>query len=393
MIYLLYIALAYLLITSFVMLWNKTTFSPLRSLKNYVLPTDTPKVSICIPARNEEGNIERCVRSALNQQYPNLEVLVLDDDSTDETPRILYDLKEEYPYELILLSGKPKPDDWLGKPWACQQLGEAASGNVIIFIDADVWLEPDTVTRTIRTMGGDVLDFLTIWPQQKLGSFWEKTIVPLVYYALTTLLPFAYVKKPPKWIPSVLRQKTGPMFAAACGQFMAFKRSAYDKIGGHQSVKDEIVEDVALAKKIKGNSLIMDMYNGISSVHCRMYNSQQELFEGFRKNFFAGFSYNIPLFVGMGLLHIIVFILPYVGLISGLLSDNTLMTVLSASAILIVMLQRLILAKWFKWKPIYSLTHLLGVIWFQRLGVTSLQDFLGDGNTTWKGRDISQKKK
>ena len=388
MIYLLYIALGYLAVTTFVMLWNRKTFSTLRSLENYVLPTDTPKVSICIPARNEEHNIERCIRSALNQKYPELEVLVLDDESTDDTTRILYDLKEEYPYELILLSGKPKPEDWLGKPWACQQLGEAASGDIIIFIDADVWLHPNTITRTVRTMGGDVLDFLTVWPQQKLESFWEKTVVPLVYYALTTLLPFAYVKKSPKWIPTRLREESAPLFAAACGQFMAFKRSAYDKIGGHQSVKNKIVEDVELAKNIKAKGLIMDMYNGIGSVHCRMYQSQDELFEGFRKNFLAGFGYNIPLFIGMGLLHVIVFVLPYLSLAYGLLTDTTLISILSALVILIVLLQRILLSKWFNWNPLYSLTHVLGVGWFQRLGITSLQDYFGNEKASWKGREV-----
>jgi len=392
MIYLLFTALIYLTVTSCIFFWNRKVFTPLRSLKNYVLPTCIPKVSICIPARNEENNIKRSVSFALAQRYEALEVLVLDDNSSDRTPEILNAIDNSSNHKLKLIEGKPKPNDWLGKSWACHQLSKHASGEILIFIDADVWLEPEATLRVIRTMGHDVVDFLTVWPRQELRTFWEKTIIPLVYYSLFTLLPFACVHKFPRWIPAIFRRKLSPFFAAATGQFMAFKRSAYEAIGGHESVKHTIVEDVELAKNIKRHGFSMKMYNGISAVHCRMYTSLDEIQQGFRKNFLAGFNYNIPLFIFMGLLHIIVYILPAITLIVALFTNQILTGILSAACILTVIIQRLLMDSRFRWERKYSLTHILGVGWFQILGIIVLQDYFKNKMPTWKGRPVSEKK-
>lgn len=388
MIYLLYIALGYLLFTSFIFGWNRRTFGGLRTVANYVTPSKTEKISICIPARNEERNIKKCVESALQQNYDNLEVLVLDDNSDDQTPEILNTLKKKYPGKLAVFKGQPKPGNWLGKPWACHQLSQEADGKILIFIDADVWLHTKTVSRLVRTMGSDVIDFATVWPQQILGTFWEKVLIPLIYYALATLLPVAYVRKNPRWLPKTIRKKVGPLFAAACGQFMAFKRPAYDKIGGHKAVKSDIVEDVALAKAVKKQGLSMDMYHGVGSVFCRMYTSHQEIRDGFRKNFLAGFNFNIPLFVFMSILQAVVFLLPLVTLFYGFFATSISHILISAISIIIVWTHRAILAKWFKWQPSYGLLHALGVIWFQWLGVDVLRDYFGDRSAKWKGRSI-----
>jgi len=159
---LLYIALAYLLITSGILYLNKQDFKPPQPTPRHYFDEQAPTVSICIPARNEANSIERCLRSAVNQQYPNFEVLVLDDESTDGTSVILDSLVKEFPNTLNVLSGQPKPDDWLGKSWACQQLSQQASGNILIFIDADTWLKPYSTARIVRSMGQDVVDFVNL---------------------------------------------------------------------------------------------------------------------------------------------------------------------------------------------------------------------------------------
>lgn len=389
MLTILYIALGYLALSSGILLLNRRDFRPLLEGHKKIYPEDAPEVSICIPARNEQRVIERCVKSALHQDYPKMEVVVLDDESTDQTPDILSELSKTYGQKLRLLQGKPKPEGWLGKPWACQQLAEQAQGDILIFIDADTWLQKTMAARIVRSMGHDVVDFLTVWPQQQLVTFWEKTVIPLVYYALLTLLPARYVHKTPKWIPGMLEPLVRPMFAAACGQCMAFKRSAYDEVGGHASVKNEVVEDVALAKEIKKQGKTMKMYYGEATINCRMYHSGKEIKEGFSKNFLAGFNHNIPLFLLMALLHLIVFVAPFVVLPMAILQQLWGAVLLSGLAVVTILAHRLLLARWFSWNIFYSLLHPLGVLWFQKLGAELLLKYVRGEKSSWKGRNIS----
>ncbi|MDX1619076.1 MAG: glycosyltransferase family 2 protein, partial [Balneolaceae bacterium] len=282
MTYLLYFSIVFLAFATLILLRNRFNFTPLRTAadSSRTFTDQSPRVSICIPARNEEDTIERCVESALNQTYPNVEVLVMDDRSTDRTGPILSALAEHHPYRFRPFRSLPKPDDWMGKSWACHQLAGKANGDILIFIDADTWLARETAARVVRTMGHDVVDFLTVWPRQILKSFWERMLIPLMYYALISLLPVHYVYRAPRWMPPVLRKRFLPYFTAACGQFMAFKRDAYRAIGGHESVKSEVVEDVALARKIRKSGFDMRMYYGSGSVACRMYRSGSDIRSG-----------------------------------------------------------------------------------------------------------------
>ncbi len=388
MIILMYIALGYLIITSLILRSNGRRLKKLEEVPSGYFERQAPEVCLCIPARNEEESIERCVRSALNQEYPNTKVYVLDDESTDDTTATLERLQEQFPQKLNVLQGKPKPESWLGKPWACHQLSEAAAGDILLFIDADTWLDCSVVAKTVRRMGRDVLDFMTIWPMQKLGTFWEKMVIPLIYMAVFTLLPITYVRRPPKWIPPLLRSATAAFFTAACGQFMAFKRTSYETIGGHESVKDEVVEDVALARNIKRAGLSMNMYHGDEVIWCRMYRSHQKLWHGLRKNFLAGFGYRIFPFILTGFLQFIVYILPVLILPFLLNSNNPLLLALCSAAILLLFIQRIYLSRWFNWNSFYALLHPLGVAWFQVLGARVLLDHYTDKSAYWKDRKL-----
>lgn len=388
MIIILYIALGYLLITGGILYLNKKDFTPLPPTPRHYFDEQAPPVSICIPARNEANSIERCVRSAVDQQYPKHRVFVLDDGSTDGTSDILDTLEEQYSHVLQIISGKPKPNDWLGKSWACHQLSEHADGEILIFIDADTWLEPEATPRVVRTMGSDVVDFISLWPMQKFGSFWEKTVIPLVYFALLTLLPTRYVYNYPKWLPSFLKEVVNPLFAAANGQFVAFKKKAYRAIGGHQSVKNQVVEDVELAKNIKRNGFRMRMYHGKNAVSCRMYESHQQLWDGFRKNFFAGFGHNAALFLGMGLLHLFTFVIPIAILPFALLWGSSKIIIITASILALTFIQRYTIDRWFGWSFKYGLLHPVGVSWFQLLGIQVLSDYYNEESAQWKNRNI-----
>lgn len=232
------------------------------------------------------------------------------------------------------------------------------------------------------------LDMLTVWPRQKLITFWEQTLIPLIYYTLFTVLPAIYVYRDPKWMPGFLRKKMRTKFAAACGQFLVFKSKAYNAIGGHEAVKDEIVEDVALARLIKQEGFTMRMFDGIGSVSCRMYHNEEEIFEGLRKNFLAGFNHSIPAFLFTGFLHFSVFLLPFSTLfISVVIYDSTIFF-LSVASVSLLLLQRLILAIWYRFNPIFSFTHPVAVLWFEWLAVVKIRDYFSERPARWKGREV-----
>jgi chlorobactene glucosyltransferase len=161
------------------------------------------------------------------------------------------------------------------------------------------------------------------------------------------------------------------------------------KSGGHERVKKEIVEDVELAKIVKRSGLKMRMFQGTGSVSCRMYRNESEMFEGLRKNFLAGFNHSIPFFSLAMILHVIVFILPFFTLIISVILGEATLFFLSAACIGLVWLHRLIMAIWFRWDPIYSFLHPVGVLWFQRLGIVNMVDFFTRKNVEWKGRKVS----
>lgn len=376
---LLIVAVSYLLYTVAVFVRNLFEFRSLNECNKSL--EDEPFVSVCIPARNEENVIERCVRSVLNQNYTNFEVIVLDDNSTDATPDLLSTLGSKNK-ALRVINGEPKPDDWLGKPWACQQLGNASRGEIILFIDADVWLEPSAVFKAAQALKRS--DVITVWPKQEIKTFWEKLIIPMIYYGLYSLLPAKYVEENPKWVPMPFRKQTGVQFAAACGQFIGFNRQAYKKIGGHSSVKQQIVEDVELAKVVKQNDLRITMFDGIDTVNCRMYTSHHEIFEGLRKNFFVGFGRNIVLFLFMAIMQFIVYIAPVYILAFGEPHQQ-----LTAAALLgLIFLQRWVLDLKFGWNPLMSILQPLTILWFEVLGIRCLWDHYTGKKATWKGREV-----
>lgn len=352
-------------------------------------PEDQPPlISVCIPARNEQKSLARALESVCTQNYPNMELLILDDFSEDSTPRIIQQYAETYPHLVQPVDAAPKPDHWLGKPWACQQLADHAKGDILLFLDADTVLLPRMLNHTAAAFKRHQTDMITVWPAQELGTFWEKTVIPLIYYALVTLLPAVYVYRPPRWMPSFIAKRMAPLFAAANGQCIAFTRTAYRVIGGHKAVKDEVVEDVALAKIAKTRGLSLRMFTGTGSIRCRMYHSQKELFNGLRKNFLAGFNRSIPLFTLMALLHLVVFVLPFVVLPIGIIWQYPALLFLSVANVSLILLHRVILAVWFRWNPFYGFLHPLGVLWFQRLGFWSVIDHLSGKKVQWKGRDV-----
>ncbi len=246
-------------------------------VKSAPAPVHTPLISICVPARNEERNIRTCVASVLAQDYPDFEVIVLDDRSTDNTSEILRQLSRQNE-KLQVIHGSDLPAGWAGKPHALFQAASAARGDWLCFVDADTFLSPQTLSSSYVKAIETRADMFTMMTFQILGSFWEKVLMPIVMTALSVGFSPRKVNDP--------RRRD----AIANGQFILIRRSVYDAIGGHKSVKDQIVEDKAISEHVKWNGYRLIVADGRSLARTRMYTSLAEMWEGWTKNIYLGLS-------------------------------------------------------------------------------------------------------
>jgi chlorobactene glucosyltransferase len=258
-----------------------------------------PLVSVLVPSRNEEKTILSLLDDLVKQDYANMEIMVLDDQSSDNTYQNVKEYSENHP-RITLISGKPLPRGWTGKNWACHQLSQSASGSIILFADADIRLKPFAVKNTVAWMQKFNLGIFTSFPTQDTATFAEKLIVPVIDIFIYCFLPLWQVYKS-HW----------NSVSAANGQWIAFDRSAYEKIGGHLSVKGKIVEDVEISRLAKKEGINILVSSGVGAVSCRMYNNTREVWEGFSKNFYGLMNNNPAIFVVILSLLSISFILPY----------------------------------------------------------------------------------
>jgi len=238
-------------------------------------PAEAPLISVCVPARNEERNIRRCCDTLLEQTYPNMELLVIDDRSTDGTGRILTDLSAGKS-TLRILKGKELPAGWAGKPHALDQGVKVARGEWLCFVDADTVIAPQGLASAYASAMSQQADLFTMMTQQELGSFWEKVILPLVFTGLTV-----------GFVPRKVNDPTKPD-AIANGQFILIRRSVYEAVGGHEAIRDSVVEDKDLAGLVKHARYRLVMADGRAVSRTHMYTSLPEMWEGWTKNIFLG---------------------------------------------------------------------------------------------------------
>ena len=288
-------------------------------LKRVSQPSDNRNfISILIPARNEEKNIEKCLKGVLAQDYQNKEIIVLDDNSNDNTFKLASSFSTS---NVKVLIGKELPPDWLGKNWACHQLAQEAKGEYLLFVDADVEVTPEVISSAVYELEKSNVALLSIFPTQIIKSFGEYLIVPLMNWLLLTFLPLRFVYS-----------CSSKAFVAANGQFMLWKKDGYFKIGGHEKVKNKVVEDMELARLTKQNKLKIKTMLGGKLVFCRMYESFNQAYNGFTKNFFAGFLLPPFSFLVIILFLLIAFVLPFLFLMP---------TVYSFSLIALILITRI----------------------------------------------------
>lgn len=267
----------------------------------------TGRVSVLIPARNEEETIEQCVRAALEGTHPVDEVLVYDDQSTDQTPAILARLCEEYD-QLGVVEATKLPPDWVGKPHACHRLAEAATGDVLVFVDADTFLQDDGLARIASLFDTIDAKLVTAVPRQQTASFAERLVLPLLHLTYTS------------WFPLMLVYRSqDPRFLAANGQLLAVARSTYDDIGGFEAVRCDVVDDMAICRRAKEAGHRVVFADGFEMATCRMYESAREVWEGFSKNLYEGIGGHPVALLGVCAVYFTAFVLPYVMLATALL--------------------------------------------------------------------------
>jgi chlorobactene glucosyltransferase len=236
-----------------------------------------------IPARNEERNIARCVRSVLASSYPNLQVGAVDDHSTDDTGVILGALAAS-DSRLTVTTPPPLPPDWFGKQWACAHGASLAQGEIIAFFDADTWQSPDLITRTVNAMRERSADLMSVVGRQEFGTFWEKVLQPQVFSIMLTRYGGS----------EVVNDAKRPWDKIANGQCIFVRRDAYVAMGGHGAVRNRAAEDLAMAQHWFAEGKRSFLVMGLEQLTTRMYTSLAELRAGWGKNIFAAGRESAP---------------------------------------------------------------------------------------------------
>ena len=323
-------------------------------------------VSILIPARNEEDNILNLLESIRQQDYPNYEVIVYDDESTDATYEICSAFAATHS-RFSVIKGTELPAGWLGKNHACDQLAKKAVGKYLLFLDADDRIDNGLINSSVYRMQAHKLGLLSLLPNQVMITTGEKLIVPLVHFLLLNLLPIRLV---------FLTKQV--IFSAACGQFMLFDAVVYRENSWHQQVQNKILEDVEIMKTLKSEGYNGEILLANSMVNCRMYKNYGEAVNGFTKSALGAFNnsvlavlFYLLLFIGGPMIVLMTLNLNLISFMLSLMILTRVMVSLSAGQ-----------PAWYNviYHPVQML-NLAGIL------LLSVQRHL-TGTNVWKGRRI-----
>ena len=349
-------------------------------------PENAPLVSVIVPARNEAHNIARCVTSILSTSYPNLELIVVDDSSTDGTHEaaeraIAGDRRAR------VVTNAPLPPGWFGKQWACANGAKIARGEILQFTDADTVHAPDLVARSVNAMIRTRADLFSIAGHQELGGFWEKILQPQMFAVLSMRYGGS---------ESITRSNRVSN-KIANGQCIFVKRSSYDAIGGHGAVRSSVAEDLLLAQRFFAARMHVVIMVGVKQLSTRMYASLREIVNGWRKNVFAGGLDAVPFGkVGQSLLPLALLLPPVMELLPPLALFLAALGVPSGSTTILwaaiacgaTLIWWLVVYITIEDNPLYALAYPLGALTLLYIFFTAV---IRGRRVTWKGRTyISQ---
>ena len=333
-----------------------------------------PACSVLIPARNEEANIGAALRSVLSSDGIEIEVIVLDDESSDRTAEIVREIAQADP-RVRLATAPPLPAGWFGKNFACHRLAGFARHPLLFFMDADVRVSrPDSLARLAAFVEQSGATLVSGIPREETCGLMEKLIIPLIHFVLLGFLSL-----------DRMRAGSDPRFAAACGQILAVRRKAYERVGGHGAIADRIHDAVALTRAFRAHGLTTDLFDATDTFHCRMYWSAAEVWHGFAKNAHEGLG-SPKLILPATLLLFGGQVLPLV-LLAAASSPGTL--ILAAVATFAGFFPRFIAAARFRQSLLGALLHPVGICLLIAIQWCALFRSLRRHPAVWRGRFYS----
>ena len=350
----------------------------LRSLrkpsKDARIPRPAPFVSVLIPARDEEANIGTCLESLQKQDYPNFEILVLDDNSSDNTSAIV-DRMAATDSRIQRFTGKPLPEDWAGKPFACHQLAKKANGSWLLFVDADTIHTPDMLRSMISLASESKPSLLSGFPRQIATSLPQKVAIPVLYFVILTCFPLWWLQRCKK--PSL-----------AIGQFLLFPRDEYWRFGGHTAVKSRILEDVWLGIEVNksgGRHLMVDLSPVVS---CHMYNNLGAMWTGFTKWIYSVASLTWGALVGLLIAGYVFFLAPFYWLWNELFisQDPSGRINILIFQVAMILGMRWIADSHFKESLASTVLHPVGFLFLVMVALSSLAQRIAGTGVHWKER-------
>lgn len=328
-------------------------------------PSRHPKVSVLIPARDEAENLPRVLAAWERVEYPDWELLVLDDHSTDATARILEAATATNPH-LRVLRGRDLPAGWLGKNWACQQLSEAATGELLLFADADVTPSPEALLASVAMLERERADAVSGFGHQETSHWSSRAVVPLVMeIPLAGFLPMRLAVSRPE-----------PSLAAAVGQWFMFRNEAYRRIGGHAAVRGHVVEDVSLATLLKRSEARLVPALAHDVLRVAMYRDFAQLWRGFSKNISNAGGGGLAGFATVQVPATFAFLLPWLLAPSG--------QILSWISLALLVALRLGAAALWRRSPACLFWHPVGSVLILAIGIRSALSPIWP--VAWKGR-------
>jgi len=337
-----------------------------------------PFVSVCVPARNEERDIEACLTSLLNQNYPHFEVIVVDDNSTDSTPDIIESLQDHHA-NLVAIQGAALPADWYGKPFALHQAGQKARGELLLFTDADPVFQRYALTTAVHLIQKHQLGMLTLLPGAEFGSFWERAVQPVIFAFIAALTRFGKVNDPES--PD----------AMGVGAFILLRREVYDRVGGHEALKQAILEDIGMARLVKQSGAKIMIADAQKIYAIRMYHSFREIWTGWRKNVFLAMKKSIfkTFYYILCVLGFVV--TPWLMVVVHLWMGSGLgWQVMALAGLGLVLITKLTLCHELNLEKRYALLFPLGALVMAAIMINSMIHILYRGQTEWRGRTYKQ---
>jgi hypothetical protein len=336
-----------------------------------------PLVSVLIPARNEEGSIAGAVEAALASRGVDLEVVVLDDSSEDRTAEIVREIAGRDP-RVRLETAPPLPPGWCGKQHACAALARHARHPLLLFVDADVRLEPDGVARAAAFLEAGGAGLVSGVPRQVTVTFLERLLLPLIHWVLLGFLPMAR-----------MRRSRHPAYGAGCGQLFLARREDYEKAGGHRAIRGSLHDGVALPRAFRQAGVATDLFDATPAASCRMYHDAGEVWRGLGKNAVEGLA-SPGKILPVTLLFLAGQVMPPVLLIlalPGLLPPVVLVP--AGIGTLALYLPRLAAVRRFRQPLDGALLHPLAIVVFLAIQWTALGRKLLGRPSGWKGRSYS----